>query len=174
MEQVICVESEDDMAKSLEIVNQMSFNDIIEFAIIQEEEAYLFYKDLAEQVEDDHAKIILFQLAEEENEHINILEKYYGEDPSKFHVAKVEDFDYFNQLQANNILHDTSVKNLLLYAIKKEQEAYKCYMTMAKLCKKVQSKDTFIKLARLELGHKQKLEMLWFLRVGPLPYVLNS
>ncbi|MBL6988279.1 MAG: ferritin family protein [Bacteriovoracaceae bacterium] len=155
--------------KTIDIVNEMEFDDIMEMAIIEEEEAYHLYLDLAAHVEDKVASDILYQLAKEENDHINLLEKYYGGDPSDFIVPKTEDFEHFDNLTPNDILSDTSVSNLILYAMKKEQESYQFYIAIAKLCKNVEARDTFIKLARLELAHKNKLEMIWFRRDSIFP-----
>ncbi|MBL6991562.1 MAG: ferritin family protein [Bacteriovoracaceae bacterium] len=140
--------------------NNLEFDDIIEMAIIEEENSYQTYRELAEKIEDKHAKELLHLLATEENEHICFLEQFYGEGPREFNVGQNAPADNLAHLKANDVLVDTSINNLLMYALNKEHESYLFYNKMAKRSTKPEARDTFIKLARLELTHIQKLQKL--------------
>ena len=52
---------------------------------------------------------------------------------------------------------------LLAYAIKKEDSSYRYYTSMASIFSEPELKDIFLKLAKEEANHRQKLETEYYL-----------
>ncbi|MDD5326507.1 MAG: ferritin family protein [Phycisphaerae bacterium] len=134
-----------------------SVNEVLEFAIAREIEANLFYVRLAEMVKNPELVKILSCLAHEEEEHKKKLEAVKAgeaaigeEEIRNLHIA-----DYLLDIEPHP---DMDYTELFVVAMKKEDLSYQLYTNLAAISLKKDLRDTFLKLAQEEAGHKSRLE----------------
>ncbi|MFA5238714.1 MAG: ferritin family protein [Phycisphaerae bacterium] len=134
-----------------------SVEEILEFAIAREIESNLFYVKLAETVKNPELIKILKCLANEEEEHKKKLEAVktgeaaIGQEKVRnLHIA-----DYLLDIEPHP---DMDYTELFVVAMKKEDLSYQLYANLAAISLKKELRDTFLKLAQEEAGHKSRLE----------------
>lgn len=136
------------------------YTDIIELAIELEGETAKLYRELSERVEDPKVKETLIRLAEEEDDHGDTLDGFLDYKPGELDVKKVKEFRMAQNPDLKYISKSATIRDVLLYAIHNENEACNLYKKLAQLSDNPEGKDTFIKLSRIELEHKNRLEMI--------------
>lgn len=137
-----------------------SLNDVLTFAIRREHdsrELYLMFRDM---VKDPGAKALLEDLANQELGHRNLLENALKgkkrdriggkREPKDLHIS-----DY---MVTEDIGPDSSPQDVMLFAIKKEQEAYSIYHMLLGNYEGTELEELFSRLAKEELRHKEALE----------------
>jgi rubrerythrin len=134
--------------------------DILTFAIRREQDAcdlYLMFRDM---VKDPGAKVLLKDLANYELGHKNLLENALtgGKVNSIGGKKKVTDLHLSDYMVAGTISRDSSSQEVMLFAIKKEQEAYDLYHMLLANYGGTELEALFSRLAKEELSHKETLE----------------
>jgi rubrerythrin len=137
-----------------------SLNDVLTFAIRREHDArelYLMFRDM---VKDPGAKALLEDLANQELGHQKLLENALkGEEIERIGGKKaVKDLHLSDYMVTEDIGPDSSPQNVMLFAMKKEQEAYSMYHMLLGSYEGTEIEDLFSRLAREELHHKEILE----------------
>lgn len=136
---------------------------VIDTAITKEKEAYEFYMDLYQYVEDHVAKDALRFLAEEEKKHEqflnNYLEGHYGADALQ--MDGVVDYKIAQYLGMPDIEKDMQTKDVYLVAAHRELNAYNFYKNLADIHPDGEVKDLLLNMANQELKHKEKVEYLY-------------
>jgi rubrerythrin len=136
---------------------------VIDMAIAKEKEAYAFYMNLYQFVEDHVAKDALFFLAEEEKKHEhflkNYLEGHYGADTLK--MDDIVDYKIAQYLSMPDIERDMQTKDVYLAAAHRELNAYNFYKNLADIHPDGEGKDLLLNMANQELKHKEKVEYLY-------------
>lgn len=150
------------MKVSDEVLNkQVDFYDIMDFAILKEEEAHDQLMELCNKVQNMEAKEALQRLALEELQHIKLLENIMDGGPENFHVSEIKLEDYQTRECTKDIKEDATVKEVLEFVICQERDSHLFYKDMARAYKDKETKDTLVKLARLELDHQIRLEKIY-------------
>ncbi len=135
-----------------------AFNEIIEFAIRNEEKAIHSYGSLAEIARTPGLKKLLLELQEEEKNHKKLLQEITKEKIESLEIKEVTDLKISDYLVEELPGSDMSFQDLLILAAKKEQKAVELYSGMERKVKNKELKRLFEFLIQQEKSHKLKLE----------------
>lgn len=141
---------------------QTEYKQTLEMAIANEIEAYEFYNAAMLKSQSENLKITFRELAEEEMKHKKTLEAFIN-NPNitlRFHNTS-PNFKISENTQLPDLKPDMSFSEGIALAMKKEQEAMEMYQKFAELSENIEQKAIFNELAKMELGHKVKLEELY-------------
>ena len=129
-----------------------TFEDVLDFAILQEKAAQQFYIKLAGEVLDADVQLFYRTLAEEEQIHEKKLRelKRYEYDLNEPDLEALKDSGY---LDAMPVPADISLADAIRYAIKKERSARMLYRTLGQVCKRKELAELFTELADEEETH---------------------
>ncbi len=133
----------------------------LEKAIEQEKNSLKVYREAMKKVEDPHARAILKELAKEELEHRDALEKaLIGEtlahlDPEG-PIGPSMELSLF--LEEKRLDENSTPQDVMIYAIHEEKRSAEFYQQMANQCKGAPMEELFIKLYKQEMTHLTKLE----------------
>lgn len=136
-----------------------SVDEILDFAIKEEEEAFNFYTDLAKKMDKPWMKEVFLEFAGEEKGH---KEKLLGIKKDKSLVPSAEEItdlkigDYLVDVDSNQEL---DYQKALILAMKKEKAAFKLYTNLAAKAGSSDLKRTFQALAQEEAKHKLRFEI---------------
>jgi len=129
-------------------------DEILDYAIDQEQQAADFYANLAERAEKAGMKVLLLEFAEEEKRHKERLLAIKTGDRELTPEQEVLDLkisDYLVEVDASD---DISYQDALIVAMKKERAAFDLYSDMADKVPESNLKQVFVGLAREEAKHK--------------------
>ncbi len=130
------------------------------FSIFAGSKSHEFYTRLGELVTDKETKDTLAWLAKDELEHKAFLESCLT--PTGCTLAgQAQDTHLAEIMQAPDINPHMSPKEALMVAMKREEGSYHFYQRLASLQPPGDAKAFLEKMARMELGHKEKLEYLY-------------
>ena len=129
-----------------------TFEDVLDFAILQEKAAQEFYTDLEDKVTDDDVRLFYKTLVQEEHLHELKLREL-----KRFEYELIEpDIETLREsgyLDAMPVKPDISLVDAVRYAIKKERSARMLYHTLGEMCQRDELKDLFDELAEQEESH---------------------
>ena len=131
-----------------------NFEDVLDFAILQEKAAQEFYTKLAGEVLDPEVRLFYKTLIQEEQQHEMKLRelKRFGYDLVEPNIEMLKDSGY---LDAMPISPEVTFAEAVRYAIKKERSARMLYRTLGKMCERDELKQLFNELAEQELSHAE-------------------
>ena len=135
-------------------------NEILEFAIAREMEAYQLYMTLAERVASPEMRKVFEDLAKEELDHREKLElevmKTGQTVPAtpKFNIPEHEYIISDNQLRL-----DMDYKDMLLLGIEKEEASFRIYIGLIPQVQDKESREVLLGLAEEEVKHKLRFEI---------------
>lgn len=135
-----------------------AFNEIIEFAIRNEEKAILSYGSLAEIARTPGLKKVLLELQEEEKNHKKLLQEITEEKIESLEIKEVTDLKISDYLVEEPPGSDMSFQDLLILAAKKEQRAVEFYSDIERKVENKELKRLLEFLIQQEKSHKLKLE----------------
>ncbi|MCF8049636.1 MAG: ferritin family protein [Desulfobacterales bacterium] len=139
------------------------FADIIETAIRREEEAYAFYRDIAEKVDDPAARETCDWIAAEEQKHRQFLVDYrdgkYGAAPMR--MADVVLYKIAEHQKEPEVEKEMKREEVFLVASHRELRSYRFYTELAEQHDDGDLKEMLIRIANEELKHKEKMEYLY-------------
>ena len=147
--------------QTINLINS-EFEEIIDFAIENEKKTHKHLINLSKKVKNKLAKTLLTSIACDEMYHVDELESIVEMNPNEFQVYNFKYSSYFNEddyiyeLPINPTMQET-----LLYIIGQKHAKFLLYKDLAKSSDSIESKDTFVKLSRLELTHIKDLEK-WY------------
>jgi rubrerythrin len=136
----------------------MEPQEIVALAISKEAEAEALYSETAGRIDDLAARVLLKELAAEEAQHRRLLE---GLDPAKireFQVPRARDAMIAEHLQARPLTGRSSLQDVMVYAMQREQKAGQFYETMAASVRNRDLAQLLLNLAAMEMTHKARLE----------------
>jgi len=135
-------------------------NEVLDFAIIAEQEAFEFYTSLADNAGTQEMKEVFEQFAKEEIGHKAKLQdiKHTGIIETDF-SGKISDLKLSDYLVDIIAYPGMSYSEALIVAIKKEHAAYKLYMDLSKIISSSEMKNAFRMLANEESKHKLRFEV---------------
>jgi len=135
-----------------------SADDALNYAIAREVEAHRFYTKLARSVQRDELRRIIEGFAAEELEHKEKLEAIKAG-----RVAITDEeigcLGITDRLPEVEPRADMTYVDVLTFAMKKEKAAYTLYSNLASIAQSPQLRETFLKLAQEEAGHKLRFEI---------------
>ncbi len=129
-----------------------TFEDVLDFVILQEKAAQQFYTKLSGEVLDPVVQLFYRTLAEEEQVHEKKLRalKRYEYDLNEPDMELLRESGY---LDAMPVAADISLVEAIRYAIKKERSARMLYKTLGQVCQDKKLSELFEELAEEEQGH---------------------
>ena len=135
-----------------------SIEEILEFAIKNEQQAADFYDNLAANSTDTVMKNTFLQYAKEEKGHKARLEKIKSGGNYSLKSGSVTDLKIGDYLVASKVSDDMSYQDALILAMKREKAAYKLYMKLSEMAADLELEIIFRDLAIEEAKHKLKFE----------------
>jgi rubrerythrin len=136
--------------------------EIIEFAIKKEVEAYELYTSVANKSDNPAVKKLMDEIANDELGHKEALENLSeGNSLLNYDIEQVPDLKLSDHLIAHPIDDKSDIQDVLTFAMKEEKAAYELYLQMSKAATDENQAKIFQKLSQMELIHKNKLESLY-------------
>jgi len=129
-------------------------DEILDYAIDQEQQAADFYEDVAQRAEAAGMKKILLDFAEEEKRHKKILQDVKSGEHELTPEQEVLDLKISDYLVEVETSDDISYQDALIIAMKRERAAYELYSDMAAKIPESHLKDVITGLAKEEAKHK--------------------
>jgi rubrerythrin len=136
-----------------------NINDVLDFAIGEEEAAVDFYLKLADQAKNPRIREAFKGYAEEEMGHKAKLLEVKENGPSVFGAKKVMDMKISDYLVDVKPSPTMSYSEALILAMKKEKSAFRLYTNLAERMEDEGLRQTFLLLAQEESKHKLRFEL---------------
>jgi rubrerythrin len=141
-------------------VNFDSVNAVLDFAISKEEDAAVFYTDLAGRMDKPYMKEIFEQFALEEQSHKAKLQKVKEGKLLITAERKVMDLKVSDNLEDTRFSEgDFDYQEALIAAMKSEKASFKLYTELAEAADNDEIKNVFLGLAQEEAKHKLRFEI---------------
>jgi rubrerythrin len=129
-------------------------DEILDYAIGQEEQAAAFYAELAERAQKAGMKDILLEFSREEQRHKERLLAVKQGEHQLMPDQRVLDLKLSDYLVDVDAGADISYQDALIVAMKRERAAFQLYSDMAEKVQDSELKTVFLGLAREESRHK--------------------
>ncbi|MEI6681696.1 MAG: ferritin family protein [Bacteroidota bacterium] len=136
-----------------------SINEILDFAIGEEQAAVDFYLQLAAQSKSPQTKKIFLEYAEEEMRHKANLLQVREHGTFQIPDEKVRDLKIAEYLVDVRPSSNMSYQDALILAMKKEKAAFRMYSALASQAEDPAVKALFVNLALEESKHKLSFEI---------------
>lgn len=136
-----------------------NIDDILDFAIGEEQAAIDFYMFLASKSKNHQSKTIFQEFAEEEIRHKANLIRVKDQGFFQVDATKVTDLKIADYLVDVKPTPDMPYQESLILAMKKEKAAFKLYTALAERATNPDIKTLFHALAQEESKHKLRFEM---------------
>jgi rubrerythrin len=144
-------------------MEDLKLSEVLDTAIQKEEEAYLFYMDILNAIEDKSVKETIEWVANEEKKHkdflVNYREGQYG--PDAMRMSDVVHYKIAEHQAEPEIAKDMRREDVFLVASHREAKSYNFYSELAGLHPRGDTKEMLLKIANEELKHKEKMEYLY-------------
>lgn len=137
------------------------YNKIVSYAIGNEDEAYLFYKNVSEKTSDKNLAYIFENLAKEEAQHKTLLKGFLSGAVKSLKFNTAADYKVAETVEKPKLSMDMKPADAIALAMKNEEEAMNLYTDFANLSTDEEQKSAFLNLAKMEQGHKAKLEEMY-------------
>lgn len=138
---------------------------ILDAAVLREEEAHAFYRDVAARVSNPTVQQTFVELAQDELGHKVFLQACLQEPGLLLRLPVPRDYKVAEATAEPALSTDMKPADALALAMKKEQRAAQFYQALAEASPDAVTQSMFANLARMELGHKTRLENL-FVDIG--------
>ena len=129
-------------------------DEILDYAIDQEQQAADFYASLAGRAEKAGMKKVLLDFAQEERRHKALLEEVKTGERELAPEQEVLDLKISDYLVEVSAGEDVTYQDALIIAMKRERAAYQLYSDMADQVPESHLRDVFVGLAKEEAKHK--------------------
>ena len=137
----------------------MTFDELVQLGIKKETDTEAFYRYWAQRLADPGAQTLLSELAQEEIKHRLFFESLKETDIQPGQPAEVLDLHIGDYLLPEEISEGSSIQDVLITAIHREESAIKFFSDLAAQLGKMQ--PTFERLAAEEKKHKLRLETFY-------------
>ena len=144
-------------------MEEKRLSDLINTAIQREEEAFQFYMDLSEKIEDSSVKDTLSWIANEEKKHKQFLIDY-RDGRYAAGMPPTRDAKYYKIAEHQNepeIQKEMKNEDVFLVAAHRELRSHKFYSELADMHTDGEPKEMLRGMASEELKHKEKMEYLY-------------
>jgi len=140
-------------------VELKTIEEILDYAVANEEKAAALYYDLAEKVERPGMKEAFLHFAKEEEGHkVRLLKIKAGEIPA-VNEEKVANLGITETLEEPAIAANMTYQEALLFAMKAEKAAFTLYTKLAEMTDDQSFQRIFKALAQEEAKHKLRFEI---------------
>lgn len=136
-----------------------SVDDILDFAIQNEQNAVDFYTELAGHARNEEMKKVFTQFAGEEMGHKARLKNLKATGQYTLRKDQVMDLKLSDYLVDVKPHPDMNYQEALILAMKREKNAFKLYMDLSRIAPTTELHDLFISLAQEESKHKLRFEL---------------
>ncbi|MFC1825945.1 ferritin family protein [Thermodesulfobacteriota bacterium] len=144
-------------------MKDLQLSEVLDKAIQREEEAYQFYMDILDHIEDKSVKEAIEWVAGEEKKHKDFLVNYregrYGSDSLR--MSDVVHYNIAEHQEEPEIAKDMRREDVFLVASHRELKSYNFYTELAELHPRGDTREMLIRIANEELKHKEKMEYLY-------------
>lgn len=138
--------------------NFATVDEVLEFAIGQEEKAASFYRRFAQRATTAGVRKKCEEMAREEDRHKETLTKMKAGLPNDLATDRVTDLKLSDYLRSFELPDGADQQDLLIAAMKSEARAEKLYLDLAAACTLPEIKTVLLRLAAEEGSHKHELE----------------
>ena len=138
-----------------------TFEEIIKFAVKREDTAYRLYKTAAERAESVAARKMFEEMAAEEAGHKTSFEKLDLQQTENYKFTKHADMKLAEYMADMPFKEEMSYPEILRFALKTEESAYKLYAAAAEMTEDPKLKKMLLVLADVEKGHKHRIEAMY-------------
>ncbi len=144
-------------------MENVTLENLIDKAIMREEEAFDFYAKLGNTVTDPTAKDALKFLADQEKKHKEFLVSYKSGKTGSgaLRMTEVIDYKVAQYLDKPDIEKNLDTKDVYLVAAHRELNSYNFYKGLSDIQPDGEVKEMLLKMANEELKHKEKVEYLY-------------
>ncbi len=142
-------------------MDSTEYKKILTMAINNEIEAYEFYSSAAEKSKTANLKATFKELADEELNHKKTLEHFVNNESKQMQFQNVADYKLSESVELPKLTSEMSFADGIALAMKKEEEAMLMYTKFAEISSTQEQKEIFLQLAKMEQGHKTRLEDLY-------------
>ncbi len=144
-------------------MENVTLENLIDKAILREEEAFDFYAKLGNTVADPMAKDALKFLADQEKKHKEFLVSYKSGKTGSgaLRMTDVIDYKVAQHLDKPDIEKNLDSKDVYLVAAHREMNSYNFYKGLADIQPEGEVKEMLLKMANEEMKHKEKVEYLY-------------
>ncbi len=142
-------------------MTQEEFNAVIKDAIEAEIDAANFYRSLQANVRNDTSRVLLKELENMEWAHKHILEHLDSADVAEYEKIDVPNLKISESLVTPVEHPEMSVQEVIILAIKREEQAWKRYSDLAEQTDNPRIKQLLQRLADEEAKHKLQLETIY-------------
>lgn len=146
-------------------MDQLEFERLMAIAIRREVEAHEFYRDVAGRVKNVSVRRIFEDLAEQEMQHHDLLEKFRLDPSGAVKFTPPPDFKVAQTIDDVPLSVDMKPADAVALAMKKEQQAVVFYTNLSEMTDDIGVRDVFVNLAHMEKQHQHALESL-FVDIG--------
>ena len=137
----------------------MTFAELVQFGVKKESDTEAFYRYWAQRLADPGARVLLSELAQEELKHRVFFENLKETDMQPGEADEVIDLHIGDYLLPEEIYEGSSIQDVLISAIHREDSAIKFFAYLAERGGKI--RPTFEQLAAEEKKHKLRLETFY-------------
>ena len=140
-------------------MNFKTVDEILDFAIIREQEAYDFYTGLSSRMSNEHIKSIFRGFATEEKGHkAKLMDIKAGGTliPAERSIQTLDITEYTVDIEVSD---DLTYQDALIIAMKKEKAAFRLYSDLASASREHGLAELFTALAQEEARHKLRFEI---------------
>jgi rubrerythrin len=131
-----------------------TIDEILDYAIDQEQQAADFYEDVAQRAETAGMKKVLLDFSEEEKRHKKILQDVKTGEHELAPEQEILDLKISDYLVEVESSENISYQDALIIAMKRERAAYELYSDMAEKIPESHLKEVLVGLAKEEAKHK--------------------
>ena len=135
------------------VADERPYDEMFEFAIVREIQAYQFYKAMAAQIDDLQTRAIFEDLAREELEHKAKLELEMMKEGRVTDIQPVDETEAEFEGGA-----DMNYREVLLLGMQKEEVSFALYVELLIAVKDYERRKLLLALAEQELEHKRRFE----------------
>lgn len=136
-----------------------TINDILDFAINEEQGAVEFYSELAANARSEDMRLVFEDFAKEEMSHKARLIKVKNEGVFDLKPEKVLDLKISDYLVNVHPSTNMTYEDALVLAMSKEKSAFKLYSKLAEKAVNSELREIFLSLAMEESKHKLRFEI---------------
>jgi rubrerythrin len=138
-----------------------SLESIVDFAIEEEHGAEELYSKTAKKIKSPQLAGLLTDMANMEKGHAAKLEAFKKGKIAEIGNIAVQDLKIGDYLVDVEVDENSSIQDIMIFSIKKEQSAHNLYTNMSKMVFEPAEKELFQHLAQEELKHKNDLEKVY-------------
>lgn len=142
-------------------VSCSSMDDVINFAIDKEIKAMEFYQQCADRAKNPGIKKFFEEMVQEEQRHRDLLKDLNPVDLGNIKLPEVENLKISDYLIEVKFHEGLTYQEALTLAMKKEEKAHAFYAAWQDKCMHEKTAKVFEMLAKEELKHKRKIEVIY-------------